>query len=179
MTEISDVFVSMSVKAVHLELVSDLSTPAFLAAFDRFVARRGLPTTVYSDCGTNFVGADKQLRQLINSPAAQSIITSGSPAANVKLILPFWWEVAVRSAKRLLVQIMGAHAFTYEEFTTVYCIKNGLTLASTYPHDLDCLTPGHFLIGQSLLALPPRSTECPERTFTDRWKLLDHCHQHF
>jgi len=78
----------MSVKAVHLELVSDLSTPAFLAAFDRFVARRGLPTTVYSDCGTNFVGADKQLRQLINSPAAQSIITSGKSCCEWKINPP-------------------------------------------------------------------------------------------
>lgn len=70
------VFVCLSVKAVHLELMSDLSTPTFLATFDRFVARHGLHTTIYSDCGTNFVGADRQLRQLINSPAAQSVITS-------------------------------------------------------------------------------------------------------
>ncbi|CAI6349887.1 unnamed protein product [Macrosiphum euphorbiae] len=185
------VFVCMSVKAVHLELVSDLSTPAFLAAFDRFVARRGLPTTVYSDCGTNFVGADRQLRQLINSPAAQSIITSGKSYCDWKFNPPSaphfggLWEAAVRSCKRLLVRIMGAHAFTYEEFTTVLCrveaVLNSrpLTPASTDPHDLDCLTPGHFLIGQPLLALPPRTTECPERPLTDRWKLLDHCHQHF
>ncbi|XP_016661601.2 uncharacterized protein LOC107884315 [Acyrthosiphon pisum] len=121
------VFVCMSVKAVHLELVSDLSTPAFLAGFDRFVARRGLPTTVYSDCGTNFVGADRQLRQLINSAAAQSIITSGRPYCDWKFNPPSaphfggLWEAAVRLAKRLLVRIMGAHVFTYEEFTTVVC----------------------------------------------------------
>ena len=55
------VFVCFGVKAVHLEVVSDLSTDAFLAAFGRFVARRGRPSDVYSDCGTNFVGANKQL----------------------------------------------------------------------------------------------------------------------
>jgi hypothetical protein len=53
------VFVCFTVKAVHLEVVSDLSTNAFLAAFDRFVARRGWPINVYTDCGTNFIGANK------------------------------------------------------------------------------------------------------------------------
>jgi len=40
------IFVCFAVKAVHLEVVSDLSTDAFLAAFDRFVARRGLPSDI-------------------------------------------------------------------------------------------------------------------------------------
>lgn len=45
----------------RVEVVLDLTTDAFLAAFDWFVARRGLPSDIYSDCGTNFVGAAKQL----------------------------------------------------------------------------------------------------------------------
>ncbi|XP_027841687.2 uncharacterized protein LOC114123039 [Aphis gossypii] len=60
------VFICFAVKAVHLEVVSDLSTDAFIAALNRFVARRGLPTDIYSDCGTNFVGAAAQLKNLIN-----------------------------------------------------------------------------------------------------------------
>jgi len=185
------VFVCVSVKAVHLELISDLSTPAFLAAFDRFVARRGLPATIYSDCGTNFVGADTQLRQLLHSSAAKSIITSTKSYCEWKFNPPSaphfggLWEAAMRSAKRLLTRIMGAHKFTYEEITTVLCrieaVLNScpLTPASTDPHDLESLTPGHFLIGQPLLALPPRTSEFPERSITDRWKLLDQCHQTF
>jgi len=138
--------------------VSDLSTSAFLDAFDRFVARRGLPTTVYSDCGTNFVGADRQLRQLINSATAQSTITSAKSYCEWKFNPPSaphfggLWEAAVRSAIRLLARIMGAHSFTNEEFTTVLCrveaVLNSrpLTPASTDPHDLESLSPGHFLI---------------------------------
>ena len=51
------VFVCLSVKAVHLELVSDLTSEAFLAALRRFVSRRGKPSIMWSDNGTNFVGA--------------------------------------------------------------------------------------------------------------------------
>ena len=58
------VFVSLSVKAVHLELVTDLTTEAFIACLRRFVARRGRPNVVMSDNGTNFVGANRELKEL-------------------------------------------------------------------------------------------------------------------
>lgn len=53
----------MAVKAVHLEVVSDMTTKKFLEALQRFVARRGLISHVYSDNGTTFVGATNQLKR--------------------------------------------------------------------------------------------------------------------
>lgn len=57
-------FVSLSVKAVHLELVSDLTTDSFIACLRSFSVRRGLPTLLWSDHGTNFIGASKELKEL-------------------------------------------------------------------------------------------------------------------
>ena len=54
----------MSVKAVHIELVSELTTKAFLACLRRFIARRGKPRVVWSDNGTNFLGASRELKEL-------------------------------------------------------------------------------------------------------------------
>ena len=54
------VIVSLSVKAVHLELVSDLTTEAFIAALRRFI---GHPSMIWSDNGTNFCGANRELRE--------------------------------------------------------------------------------------------------------------------
>lgn len=51
----------MVMKAIHLEVASDYSTAAFLAAFHRFIARRGTPTDMYSDHGTNFIGAQREI----------------------------------------------------------------------------------------------------------------------
>lgn len=58
------VFICFVVKAVHLEVVSDLTTDAFLAALKRFVACRGLPVDIYTNFGTSFVGAAKKLKGL-------------------------------------------------------------------------------------------------------------------
>ncbi|XP_066907074.1 uncharacterized protein [Halyomorpha halys] len=71
-------FICMSTKAVHLEVVSTLETESFLAAFDRFIARRGKPIRIYSDCGTNFVGASRKLKEFeksYSSPSSQDNIT--------------------------------------------------------------------------------------------------------
>ncbi|XP_070526042.1 uncharacterized protein [Cardiocondyla obscurior] len=54
-------FICLSTRAVHLELVGDYSTPAFIGVFTHFCSCRGLPQSVFSDNGTNFIGADKEL----------------------------------------------------------------------------------------------------------------------
>ena len=65
-------FICMVVRAVHLEVVSDLTSAAFLAAFRRFAARRGLCKVIYRDNGTNFRGADTELRRLFSETSAIS-----------------------------------------------------------------------------------------------------------
>jgi len=55
----------MATKAVHIELVEDLTTESFLAALKRFIAQRGKVKNMYSDNGRNFVGADRALQQVL------------------------------------------------------------------------------------------------------------------
>lgn len=80
---------------------------------------------------------------------------------------------------------MGTHNFSYEEMSTVLCrieaVLNSrpLTPLSSDPNDLTCLAPGHFLVGQPLLAIPPRVNIDSNRPINNRWKLLDQCHQAF
>jgi len=184
------VFVCFAVKAVHLEYVSDLSTDAFLASLQRFVARRGLPTDIYTDCGTNFVGASNQLRALVSDSNCKDHLISrfqstwhfNPPGA------PHFgglWEAAVRSAKRLMTRIVGEHVFSIEELNTMLCrieaILNSRPLVqlSSDPTEYDCLTPGHFLIGRPLLAIPEVQLDDTARPLIQRWKLINQCAQSF
>ncbi|GFT94334.1 integrase catalytic domain-containing protein [Trichonephila clavipes] len=57
-------FVCLATKAVHIEAVGDLTTDSFIAALRRFSARRGAPCHIYSDNGTNFVGARRKLDEI-------------------------------------------------------------------------------------------------------------------
>ena len=57
-------FVCFASKAVHFEFVSDITTLKCMAAIRRFVSRRGCPSQVFSDNGTNFVGAANEIQHL-------------------------------------------------------------------------------------------------------------------
>ncbi|XP_043496478.1 uncharacterized protein LOC122520484 [Polistes fuscatus] len=67
------VFICFSTSAVHLEVVSDYTTEGFLKAFRRFTSRRGIPKTLRSDCGTNFQGSNKQLKDLLSAATKESL----------------------------------------------------------------------------------------------------------
>ncbi|XP_015522747.2 uncharacterized protein LOC107226442 [Neodiprion lecontei] len=60
----TSVFVCMSTKAVHLELVTELTPEAFIAALRRFTARRGICSQLYLDNGPNFIGANRELKDI-------------------------------------------------------------------------------------------------------------------
>ncbi|XP_011884048.1 PREDICTED: uncharacterized protein LOC105571185, partial [Vollenhovia emeryi] len=188
------VFVCLSTKAVHLELVSDYTSEAFLAAFRRFVSRRGLSTDMYSDCGTNFIGADKELRRLfrgassegrniVNSTASEGVTWHFNPPA-----APHFgglWEAAVKSAKHHLRRVIGETTLTFEEMSTLLsqieaCLNSRpLQALSDDPDDVSALSPGHFLIGAPLLAVPePTLVEARESTLS-RWQHVQQMRDHF
>jgi len=58
------VFVCFSTRAVHIELVADLTTKAFLNILKRFIGRRGVCSDIFSDNATNFVRANNRLLEL-------------------------------------------------------------------------------------------------------------------
>jgi len=165
------IFVCMSIKAIHLEVVSDLTSDGFHAALRRFIARRRMPESIYSDNDTNFVGANNQLREkyaLLNSDNHKEIISKFAcdhritwyfipPAAPHFEEL---WESMVKLFKHHFKCVVGDSLFTFEELNT-FAIKiegilnsRPITTLSSDPNDLLVLSSAHYLIDKSLTTLP-------------------------
>ncbi|XP_046810005.1 uncharacterized protein LOC124420591 [Lucilia cuprina] len=135
-------FVCLSTSAVHLEVASDYSVDGFLAAFKRFVSRRGVCSTLTSDCGTNFIGADAELKRLFTqcskeySKLSTILANDGTQWKFNPPSAPHFggkWEASVKSVKFHLRRIIGDTALTYEELTTllaqIEAVLNSLSLS--------------------------------------------------
>ena len=59
-----NIFICLTVKAIHLEVVSDMTTGGFVAALKRLIVRIGKTSNIYSNNGKNFLGANNELRIL-------------------------------------------------------------------------------------------------------------------
>ncbi|XP_055715552.1 uncharacterized protein LOC129809615 [Phlebotomus papatasi] len=190
------VFICFISRAIHLELVSDLSTEAFLASFKRFIARRGKPTDVFCDNGKNFVGASSHLadvQQFLSEKTTRHIITKNAADDNISFHFipprsPHFgglWESAVKAFKRHFYRVIGNERLTQEAFTTVLaeiemCLNSRpLMPQSDDPSDLEVVTPGHFLIGQSLNTLPAHDVSNVPKNRLRVWRQLDQIRQHF
>ena len=122
-------FVCSSTKANHLELVSELSTETYIASLRHFVARRGLCKNIYSDYGTNFVGAEKELKKIIfDKTSAECISSFTTQGINFHFIPPcsphmggIWEAGGFKSTKFHLRRFVGNAELTCEEFYTLLC----------------------------------------------------------
>lgn len=180
------IFVCFATKAVHLEAVSDMSTDAFLAAFRRFTARRGSCSHMYSDNGTNFVGASKHLAKevgsIVRDDEVQGQITRvGTQWHFIPPAAPNFgglWEAGVKSMKHHLKRVIGDSTLTYEELTTLLhqieaCLNSRpLTALMNDPNDVRALTPGHLLIGRELVTPPDPMSTPINSSISSRWRLV-------
>ena len=189
-------FICFATKAVHLEVVFDLSTETFIAALKRFVSRRGIPAKLFSDNATNFVGSknylsewyqiinseaftEKMYAELLNEQIEWKFIPARSPNFGGL------WESHIKSMKTCLLKSMGQSRLTFEEFLTlviqVEATLNSRPLGavSSASDELDILTPGHFLIGANLKSLPSQREDEFSGSTGSRWKHLEQIFAHY
>lgn len=191
------IFVCLTTRAVHIELASDLSTECFLSALKRFLSRRGPIAHIYTDNGSNYVGAKRYLGELysvLKSPQFNSQLSEMLAENRIEWHFnppsaPHFggnWEVNIKSMKAHLFRVIGEQVLTYEEMTTVLtqveAVMNSRPLCRTLSSDPSeplALTPAHFLTYSPLKYLPaPPLVE--ERTdLLTRFSLLDKLVQSF
>ncbi|XP_055678862.1 uncharacterized protein LOC129787350 [Lutzomyia longipalpis] len=179
------IFVCMASKAVHLEVVTTLSSQGFLSAFRRFIARRTTPAHMYSDNGTNFVGGAKELQRLFSDHNVQKEVVDFSSPMNIT-----WhfnppsaphhgglWEAEVKSFKHHFKRVIGSTVLTYEELNTVVVQieatlnSRPLVAVQDKPGDIHCLTPGDFLHPKAPTQLPVAQDMPNSVGYVRRWHL--------
>lgn len=187
-------FICMSTKALHLELVSDLSSESFIGAFKRLTSRRGKCCNLYSDNGTNFHGARRLLTEMhqmlldetINPDIRASLTKDGTTWHFIPPSSPHFggiWESNVKSVKLHLKRVVGGTILTYEEMytllTQIEAILNSRPLCSISDQDLNPLTPSHFIIGEPHTSVPEPNYLSTPLPRLKHWKLLQQMVQGF
>ena len=160
-------FTCARTRAVHLEIVPDLSTETFMLCLKRFINRRGMPRLIITDNAKTFKSASKQLSDLFQSRKFRSFLADQRIHWKFNLAKAPWWggfyERLIKSIKLCLKKCIGKANLTYDELSTeitnVEAVLNSRPLTYMYPDDLaEPLTPSHLLSGRRLLNLP----ELPE-----------------
>ncbi|KAH0811897.1 hypothetical protein GEV33_010894 [Tenebrio molitor] len=185
-------FICLVTKAIHLELVGNLTSESFLAALKRFISRRGHVTDLFSDNATNFKGADKELCNFFKSVNFQNVTDALTPCNISWHFIPprsptfgGLWEANVKSVERHFKRVVGDTSLNFEEMYTVLarieaCLNSRpLCPASNDPNDLLVLTPGHFLVGEPLMApVEPILSSLPKNRLS-HWRYTEQIRQHF
>ncbi|XP_049874507.1 uncharacterized protein LOC126372702 [Pectinophora gossypiella] len=162
-------FTCLTTRAVHLELAGSLSTDSAVMALRRFIGRRGCPTELWSDQGTNLRGADVEMKHAVEEAIQQEASARFITWKFIPPSAPFMggaWERLVRSVKSALAVVLHERAPKEEVLTTLlveaeHTINSRpLTHVSTSPEDPEALTPNHFILGgPSRVPMPGAFTE--------------------
>jgi hypothetical protein len=185
------IFVCMSSRAVHLELAQSLSSDDFILVLRRFLNLRGKVKELRSDNGTNFVGAERELRDAIGN-WNQNLIAEELRQRECDLIfhppgashMSGVWERLIRSAKRSMKALLGERTVNEEVLRTVFteaqAIMNSRPLcpSSDDVRDMEPITPNHLLLQRPVMTSPPGKFEGTDLHSRRQWRqvqiLADH-----
>lgn len=188
------IFICFATKAVHLELVTDLTVDAFLACYHRFTSRRGRPTKLWSDNALTFQGANNLLGYLeeMSSDYLQRLFSIVAQEGTQWNFIPphaphfgGLWEENIRSVKHHVTRVIGQTSLTYEEMSTLLMIVEAclnsrpLTPLKADPNCYEAITPGQLLIGKHLLAAPEDLALIEDPSPRDRWDVVQQQLQNF
>ena len=157
----------LTTRAVNFEIFPSMDTSSCVMGIERFATRRGVPSVLWSDNGTNFVASEKKLLQNVSTWNQQTLSETLVKKRIQWMFIPpsaphhgGVWERIVRSFKHIFYVILGNRRLTDEILTTTFCLveqsvnSRPLVPLSSDATDLDSLTPNHFLLGTACSTMP-------------------------
>ena len=182
----------MNSRAVHLEVARSLETDDFILVLMRFLNRRGYVKEPRSNNGSNFVGANREIKEAIEQIDKEKVgrelqergckwVFHPPGASHMSGV----WERLVKSVKRSLKAILGKDLINEEVLQTVFTeaerIANSrpLTRNSSSPNDGEPLTPSHFLNIRPTINLPPEMVDGSDKFSRKRWRQAQLLAKHY
>ncbi|KAK0152254.1 hypothetical protein N1851_006383 [Merluccius polli] len=183
-------------RAVHIEMVEDLSTDSFINALRCFISLRGAVRQLHCDQGRNFVGAKNELKEALKQCDNQALenfladkqcefvlnAPSASHAGGV-------WERQIRTIRNVLNYTLAQSVGRLDDaslrtlFYEAMAIVNSRPLSTDIindPNSLEPLTPNHLILMKSKLALPPPGKFVKEDVYgTKRWRRIQYLIEQF
>ena len=150
------------VRAVHVDILFDLSVQSFIKSFKRFAAHRGTPKKLISDNGKTFTAAAKALKAISENETVSRLLLGFKIEWQFNIDRTAWWgglfKRLIRSVKRCLREVIGKASLTYDELNTaiieVESVLNCHPISHFNTEDCDeSLTPIHLITGCRLLGL--------------------------
>lgn len=183
------IFTCLNTRAVHLEIAGDCSTMEFIQVLRRFFAIRGQPAVFMSDNGSQFVGAEKELRQMVqgfNQEQLQEFCSEKgmhwkftTPAAPHQNGCA---EALVKSCKNAIKKAIGNQVLTPSEFYTILLEVANLVNQrpiGRIPNDPDdgaYICPNDILLGRASSQVPQgpfKETKNPRHRVEFVQKIID------
>ena len=161
-------FMCATTRAVHLEVVLDLTVDSFMLAFRKFTSRRSVPRTMMSDNASTYLAAADELQELLDSTSLKEAL--GGYGATWQFIpkrAPWYggyWERLVGLTKQALKKTLG-RSLSPCRFSRQLLWKSRdrpLTYVLADVTDIEPLTPAHLLYGRRMTTLPHSNVEDPE-----------------
>ena len=181
------IFTCLTSRAIHLEVANTLDTDSCINAIRRFICRRGQVLSIRSDNGTNFVGANREMREALaalNDNRIQGALVQDGvtwnfnpPAASHHGGV---WERLISSVRTVLHSVLCQQSLDDEGLQTVFCeveaILNSrpITTVSDEVNDLEALTPNHILLLKGKPALPPGLFDKKDLYIRRRWRQVQY-----
>ncbi|XP_035989853.1 uncharacterized protein LOC118561756 [Fundulus heteroclitus] len=181
------IFTCMASRAIHLEVAHSLTTDSCINAIRRFVCRRGPVRQMRSDNGTNFIGAERELREALaaidHTKIHQALLLKeidwifNTPAASHHGGV---WERLIRMVKRVLLSVLHQQTLDDESFQTILCeveaILNDrpITKVSDDVNDLEALTPNHILLLKGNPTVAPGAFQESDVYLRKRWRQVQY-----
>ena len=189
-------FTCLCSRAIHIEMLDDLSTDTFINGLRCFISIRGKVRQIRSDQGSNFVGAknefEKSLKELDNdkinnylSEQDCDFVFNAPHASHVGGV----WERQIRTVRSVLVGVINQSQGRLSDsslrtlFYEAMAIVNSRPLAvSTLndPTNLEPLTPNHLITMKSSIPPPPPGQFVPQDLYINkRWRRVQYLTEQF